>query len=50
MRVALITGADRGIGAATATEFAKAGYALAILDRDGEELRRTGKKLEETDA
>jgi NAD(P)-dependent dehydrogenase (short-subunit alcohol dehydrogenase family) len=50
MKVALITGAARGIGAATAKEFAQAGYALALLDLDGDEVRRTGKKLEETGA
>lgn len=50
MKVALITGAARGIGAAAATEFANAGYAVAILDRDGDELRRTGSKLEQMGA
>jgi 3-oxoacyl-[acyl-carrier protein] reductase len=50
MKVALITGAARGIGAATAKEFAHAGYAVAILDRDGDELGSTAAKLEETGA
>lgn len=50
MKVAFITGAARGIGAATATEFANADYAVAVLDRDGEELRRTANSLKATGA
>lgn len=50
MKVALITGAARGIGAATAKEFANAGYALSILDRDGDELKKTASLLEESGA
>ncbi len=46
MKVALITGAARGIGATTAKEFAHAGYAVSILDRDGDELNKTATKLE----
>jgi 3-oxoacyl-[acyl-carrier protein] reductase len=34
-RVALVTGAARGIGAATARAFAEAGARIALLDRDG---------------
>jgi 3-oxoacyl-[acyl-carrier protein] reductase len=37
-RVALVTGAARGIGAATARAFARAGARLALLDREGTEL------------
>lgn len=50
MKVALITGAARGIGAAIANEFARAGYAIALLDRDSEELRRTADRLSQTGA
>jgi 3-oxoacyl-[acyl-carrier protein] reductase len=37
-RVALVTGAARGIGAATAAAFARAGARLALVDRDGAAL------------
>ena len=50
MKVALITGAARGIGAATAHAFAEAGYAVSILDRDGDELNKTAAKLKESGA
>ena len=40
-RRALITGASRGIGAATATAFASAGWDLQLLSRDGEALSAT---------
>tara|TARA_Y100000588_G_scaffold207125_1_gene220882 strand:+ start:1310 stop:2125 length:816 start_codon:yes stop_codon:yes gene_type:complete len=46
MKVALITGAARGIGKATAAEFAKTGYSLALLDIDGEELQSTATEFE----
>ena len=45
LKTALITGAARGIGAATAREFARHGYALALLDRDGDELRKSAAQL-----
>ncbi len=37
-RVSLITGAARGIGAATALELARAGSAVALFDVDGDEV------------
>ena len=37
-RTALITGASRGIGAAVARSFARAGARLALLSRSGEDL------------
>jgi 3-oxoacyl-[acyl-carrier protein] reductase len=37
--VSLVTGAARGIGAATARAFAEAGASLALLDRDGAALQ-----------
>jgi 3-oxoacyl-[acyl-carrier protein] reductase len=39
-RVALVTGAARGIGAATARAFARAGARVALLDREVAELER----------
>jgi len=39
--VAVVTGAARGFGAAIARTFAAEGAALALLDRDVDEARRT---------
>jgi 3-oxoacyl-[acyl-carrier protein] reductase len=44
-RIALVTGAARGIGAATALAFARAGARVAVLDRDGAGLERTAVAL-----
>ncbi|XP_046460593.1 3-oxoacyl-[acyl-carrier-protein] reductase FabG-like [Daphnia pulex] len=41
LKVALITGASSGIGAATAVHFAKIGYKLAICGRDETALAKT---------
>lgn len=42
-RVAMVTGAGRGIGRATAIELAKKGYQLALVSRTGAELEATVK-------
>ena len=42
-RVALVAGASRGIGAATAHAFANAGAAVALAARDEEAARRRGR-------
>ncbi|HVR70386.1 MAG TPA: 3-oxoacyl-ACP reductase FabG [Vicinamibacteria bacterium] len=44
-RVALVTGAGRGIGAATALALARAGARVALVDRDGEGVERTADAL-----
>jgi len=44
-KTALITGAGRGIGAATAVLFAKAGARLVLADVDPEPLNETGERI-----
>ncbi|MGX5819306.1 SDR family NAD(P)-dependent oxidoreductase [Chitinophaga lutea] len=44
-RTIIITGAARGIGAATAAQFAKAGDRLAVTDRDEAALLALGERL-----
>jgi 3-oxoacyl-[acyl-carrier protein] reductase len=44
-RIALVTGAARGIGAATALAFARANARVALLDRDAAGLERTAVAL-----
>ena len=44
-RVAMITGAARGIGAATAHTFVEAGARVALVDRDAEGLERTADQV-----
>jgi NAD(P)-dependent dehydrogenase (short-subunit alcohol dehydrogenase family) len=44
--VALITGASRGIGAATAAELARRGYALVLAARSGHDLHEVARALE----
>lgn len=45
MSVALITGASRGIGAATARSFAAAGHSLLLLARPSAEFHRLAEEL-----
>ena len=49
-RVALITGASRGIGAATAIEFARRGYDLAITAPPDESLDQVSRDIEQAGA
>lgn len=49
-KVGLITGAARGLGAATAARFAEEGAALVLTDRIGETLAATADSLAETGA
>jgi NAD(P)-dependent dehydrogenase (short-subunit alcohol dehydrogenase family) len=48
-KVALVTGAARGIGLATAKRFLAEGWRVALLDIDGENLQRTFKALGKPD-
>jgi len=48
-KVALITGAARGIGLATAKRFLAEGWRVALLDIDGENLQRTFTALAKPD-
>lgn len=44
-RVAVVTGAAQGIGAASATAFAEVGYQVVLLDLDGEAARVEAQRL-----
>jgi 3-oxoacyl-[acyl-carrier protein] reductase len=44
-RVAVVTGAGRGIGAATARLFARAGARVALVDRDAASVSRTAAQI-----
>ena len=48
MKVALITGASRGIGKATAEKFARNGYNLALVSRNRDSLEKVREELQET--
>jgi NAD(P)-dependent dehydrogenase (short-subunit alcohol dehydrogenase family) len=49
-KTALVTGAARGIGLATAKRFLAEGWNVALLDIDGDNLKRTFATLERQDA
>lgn len=49
-RVALVTGAARGIGLATAKRFLADGWRVALLDIDGDNLQRTHATLADPEA
>jgi NAD(P)-dependent dehydrogenase (short-subunit alcohol dehydrogenase family) len=49
-KVALITGAGSGLGEATARTLARAGYAVACVDLNGEAARRVSRDLEAREA
>lgn len=44
-RVAVVTGAGRGIGSATARTLARAGAAIALIDRDASGVTRTAQEI-----
>jgi 2-hydroxycyclohexanecarboxyl-CoA dehydrogenase len=47
-KVALVSGAASGIGLAVARQLAEQGHAVALLDRQGDAVRRAAKDLEAT--
>lgn len=49
-KVALVTGAARGIGLATTKLFIEEGWKVAMIDRDGEELAVAAKDLDQAQA
>ncbi len=44
-KTAMVTGAARGIGLATANRFLEEGWKVVMIDRDGDELRKVSKPL-----
>ncbi|SAK93256.1 short chain dehydrogenase [Caballeronia temeraria] len=46
-KIAVITGAGAGVGRAAAEEFARQGYAVALISRDEERLNRAAAQLKE---
>ncbi len=44
-KLALVTGATRGIGLATTNRFLEEGWKVVMIDWDGEELRKVSKPL-----
>ena len=46
-RVALVTGASRGIGAAVAAAFAHAGAAVGLAARGGDDLEQVARDLKD---
>jgi len=49
-RVAVVTGAGRGIGASIAEHLAELGYALVLVSRTGSELKETQKQINKNHA
>src|SRR3954451_17515601 len=47
-KVAIITGAESGIGAGTAAVFAEQGARLVLVDRDGDRLEATAMEVEQS--
>ena len=43
--VTIVTGASRGIGAATALEFGRAGYRVALIARNEQQLIEVGRQV-----
>lgn len=43
--VAVVTGSSKGIGKATALEFAKAGYSIVLNAREEQELKKSAEDI-----